>query len=610
MRAFTLVALLALACFSQAHADERILSYASTITVQPDGSLSVHETIRVRAEGARIRRGIYRDFPTVYPGRDGRQFVVGFNFQSAQRDGSPEEWRTENRGNGVRVYLGRASYMLPRGEHTYDIEFRTDRQLGFFSAHDELYWNVTGNGWDFPIDTASARVRLPAEVPQAEIRMEAYTGPQGAKGNAYVARLEDGVPSFATTGRLGQREGLTIVVMWPKGFVTPQVENAGPGTASISEPGSAFSSDTFRGIDYPPAREDAVITDQRPALYGIGGLALLLIYYVLIWNWIGRDPPGRIPIPEYEPPPGITPGAMRYLTEMGYDDRCFAADVLNLAVKGHLVVEEEKAGLFGLKKEFTLVKQMRPDTKPLSAEEYSLLTKLFSLGTRLELKQSNHQWVNGAKTLHKKLLKGRFQPSFFRINGGWHALGILWSILVLLSLFASANFHVRPEWYVVTPLGLATSLAVVVGLIANGVFGKLLKAPTVAGRAIMDRIRGFKMYLEVAEGEDLERVTTPPPPLTPELYHAYLPAALGLGVEQNWGERFARVFAEQAQAANPAWYSGSSWDSRHLGSFSSSLGNQLNGAISSASTAPGSSSGGGGGGSSGGGGGGGGGGGW
>ena len=28
--------------------------------------------------------------------------------------------------------------------------------MGFFADHDELYWNVTGNGWDFEIDRATA----------------------------------------------------------------------------------------------------------------------------------------------------------------------------------------------------------------------------------------------------------------------------------------------------------------------------------------------------------------------------------------------------------------------------------------------------------------------
>ena len=153
----------------------------------------------MRAEGKNIRRGIFRDFPTIYRANDGRQIVVGFAFVAARRDGQDEPWRTENRDNGVRVYLGNANVMLPRGEHTYELTYRTDRQMGFFADHDELYWNVTGNGWEFPIDRVTARVLLPAGIPAAEVKLEGYTGSQGGKGRDYTATWENGAPLFTTT---------------------------------------------------------------------------------------------------------------------------------------------------------------------------------------------------------------------------------------------------------------------------------------------------------------------------------------------------------------------------------------------------------------------------
>ena len=195
---------LALAAWSiaapSAVAEERILSFDSLITVQPDGTLVVSDTIRVRAEGRNIRRGIYREFPTIYPGKDGRQVIVGFAFETATRDGRPEPWRTEQVGNGVRIYLGSASVMLPPGEHTYEIVYRTDRQMGFFADHDELYWNVTGTEWDFPIDEASATVTLPEGV-RAEA-LDFFTGGYGATGKDARASRDGSEIYFATTHSL------------------------------------------------------------------------------------------------------------------------------------------------------------------------------------------------------------------------------------------------------------------------------------------------------------------------------------------------------------------------------------------------------------------------
>ena len=145
----------------------------------------------------------------------------------------------------------------------------------------------------------------------------------------------------------------------------------------------------------------------------------------------------------------------------------------------------------------------------------------------------------------------------------------------------------------------------------NPLFYHLLKAPTLAGRKLMDQIEGFKLYLSVAEKDRLNLLN--PPEKTPELFEKYLPFALALDVENQWSEQFAEVLAHAGtpeQPYSPSWYSGRSWDSSRPSRLGDNLGSSFASAISSSSSPPGSSSGSGGGGSSGGGGGGGGGSGW
>jgi uncharacterized membrane protein YgcG len=605
---------LLLACLAGAglaHADERILSFDSAISVAHDGTLAVHETIRVRAEGNDIRRGIFRDFPTSYPTTDGRQIVVGFAFQAATRDGAAEKWRVEPRGNGVRIYLGSAQVMLDPGEHVYELDYLTDRQMGHFADHDELYWNATGNGWMFPIDHASARVILPADIPPGDVRMEAYTGPQGAKGHDYAATLDGAVPTYVTTRGLGRSEGLTIVAMWPKGHITAAVENPLPPAPVASadyDYGRDAGQSSAHRYDSPAEgflKRD-LPHDRRPLYFAGFGFFALLLYYYLIWNRLGRDPPARVTIPLYESPPGQSPASMRYLLRMGHDDKCFAAGVLSLAVKGYLRIEQE-SGVLG--KSYTLRKvDPPPGVPPRSEDELALFAEIFASGPSIELVDDNYRDIRDARAAQERALRAQFKSRFFHINGGWHGLGIFLTIILFVVTMTQPGETEWPFWFLTTGAGLFSLLFIVAIFIMNGVFGKLLKAPTVAGQAVMDRIRGFKMYLDVAEGEDLKRIQGPP--LTPQLFESYLPAALALGVEQKWAERFAEVFRVQAPNYQPGWYVGSGWSAANVGAFSSSFSSSFSSAISSSSTAPGSSSGGGGGGSSGGGGGGGGGGGW
>ena len=181
----TTLALWLLACAPPLAAQERIERYDIQVDIQADGSLEVTERIDVRAEGQRIRRGIYRDFPTRYRDRLGNRVVVDFEVLEVLRDGQPEPWFTESIGNGVRLNTGDDGFLPVPARHRYTLRYRTTRQLGFFDAHDELYWNAIGTGWEFPIEAGSVEVRLPRPVPQAQLQLGAYTGVQGARGRAF-----------------------------------------------------------------------------------------------------------------------------------------------------------------------------------------------------------------------------------------------------------------------------------------------------------------------------------------------------------------------------------------------------------------------------------------
>src|SRR3982751_5957911 len=211
-----LLALVLLAAPAAAQADERILHFSSDVQVQKDASLEVTETIDVRAENDQIRHGIFRDFPTRYKNRLGGAVHVGFTFESATLDGAPVQAKTELISNGKRVKLGDPDNYVSTGEHRYVLHYHATREIGFFNGFDELYWNVTGNGWVFPIDAADVRIHLPDPVKLGD--RASYTGPQGAPGTtAEVYDEKPGEIAWRTTQPLSSYEGLTVAVAFPKG---------------------------------------------------------------------------------------------------------------------------------------------------------------------------------------------------------------------------------------------------------------------------------------------------------------------------------------------------------------------------------------------------------
>ena len=553
------------------NATERVLDFHSAIRIARDGELTVTERIEVLAEGREIRRGILRDFPTDYRDRRGVLTRVPFEVLGVTRDGRPESYALEDLANGKRIRIGRASVLLPAGVHVYEITYRTSRQLGYFEDHDELYWNVNGTGWTFAFDRISAEVRLPSAVPEDQVRVEAYTGPMGARGRDYKAEARAGGAHFETTRALGPFQGLTIVVGFPKGVVSP------PGLAQ---------------------RAMWWLADNRGVVAGVVGAALLFLFLYWRWTLVGRDPRAGPKYPRYEAPKGVGPAGVRYIDRMGYDDRCFAAGLLGLGARGFLRIRQDGES-FGIERTGDLADW-------LPGEQVLAKWLLPSRGAIQTVSKGYDPAVAIARESFASALSLHFGKQLFSKNHGILALGLL---------IATAT------WITMLVLGAPSTalMLVFIAMVATLLlFRRWLPAYTVQGRRLQDHVEGLRQYLSVAEADELKRMKAPPQ--TPEEFARFLPYAVALDVEKTWADRFVASIGAAAVAAAVADYYVSGSHDGGYGSFGSSIGSSmssLSGTVASASTAPGSSgsgfsggSSGGGGGSSGGGGGGGGGSGW
>ena len=201
---------------------------------------------------------------------------------------------------------------LRPGVYTYTIRYRVDRELGFFKDFDELYWNVTGNGWTFAIDRAEAVIELP---PGAKIlKSAAYTGYQGGRGQDFTGAsrrprhcLQDH-PAAGPQGGPDRGGGLA----------------QGRGARAL-RPGAD-------GLLPPGQRRHG----HRPYLAGRAPG-----FYLWVWYRVGRDPATGTIIPLFTPPAGFSPAGVRFVSRMGYDDKAFAAAVVDMAVKGGMLSRKE-----------------------------------------------------------------------------------------------------------------------------------------------------------------------------------------------------------------------------------------------------------------------------
>lgn len=568
------------------NAYERIISWDSDITVNQNGSMLVNEELMVKVEGAEIRRGIVREFPTKYHNGFGLRYNVGFDVKQVLLDGYPVAYKAVDAVNGVRLFIGKENEHVQPGIHVYTIKYETTKQIGFFDNHDELYWNVTGQGWRFAIEAVHVRVHIPQALLNGKkfareaVHVEGYTGTYGAKGKDYITSVdENGVVHFSTTRLLNPHEGLTLVVTWPKGVV------------------------------YQSSLVWDYIRDNVHLIILL--LAFLFACCWYLWSmYITRKSikHGAI-IPLFYPPHDADPGALRYILKMRFQSKCLASMIVHMAVRGLLTIEHVKGNW--LAQAYYVLKKRTDVPVELTEVENRLLQVWFKKSEKLALKQENADTVSAGQKLLARHYERLYDIECFDSHYDYVSIAGMVTLGASLVALLSVSQAYYDFWF---------WALLVLQAFLHGIMLAVLPAYTQDGQKLKEEIEGFKMFLSTAETERLKLIGTPPT-RTPELYERYLPYAIALDVEEQWSQQFAPIFKQLEAAGHPyqpVWfYAGHPFMYSDLVFLNSNLGRSLNDAVYSASkpivsstTRPGSSSGSGGGGYSGGGGGGGGGGGW
>lgn len=505
-----------------------IQSFSASIGVAPDGSILVEEVIVPRFSGS--WNGIFRTIPVQYRTPQGLNYTLRLDIDAVTDDEGRElryESSRERHYRKLKIWVPGATDVT----RTVKLRYRVANALRFFEEHDELYWNVTGDEWDVPIESASAVVRLPDGA--SGIRATAFRGAYGSTEQSAVSIEPDGV-RVETIRELGFREGLTVVVGWNPGVV-----------------------------HRPTAVERTVST-----LYSNLPLVippLVFIGMLRLWRARGRDPELAPIATQYEPPNHLTPAELGTLVDGKPDMRDITATIVDLAVRGYVHIAETKDerffGLFSSQDYLFTLKKPRGEWGALKSHERDLLGAFFAGAadsvSLSDLKNEFYKHLPGLKDNLYGMLVGRGfytgRPDHVRvlyIVGGAVAGGILAALGATL----------------MTSFGMQPAAGIIAGILSGIViigFGWFMPSRTVRGTREVEKVLGFQEFLSRVESDRLERVVK-----TPEMFEKFLPYAMALGVEASWAKAFEGIYTEP-----PQWYSGPGGvHTFRPGAFTNSLG--------------------------------------
>ena len=558
---------------------EAVTSFESTIVVNRDNSIDVTETI-VYNTGESEHHGILRNI--LERSSQGRKMRFT-DISVVDEQGTEYQFKETSDGETTQLKIGSPDVTF-NGEKTYVIHYHATNAVGQSPETDEIYWNVTGNEWSFPIRHATSTVLLPAGV--SATQFTCYRGLKWSTHGCDSATGGNGTYVF-TSGELLTGEGLTVAVGFPKGVVPA----------------------------YPPPNKYLVFLATYWAwIGGVGSILVSFYFSFSYWYRKGRDPKGTgIIIPQYDAPDDLTPMEVVAIVEEKVLTRHISAEIIYLATKGYLKIKETERKLLGLTLsiDYELTRTLKDD-RVLNAFDTEILGLLFK---EYELQKKTLS-IESIKMSNLTLTKVHTDSLIEEVAGSVKEKGYYKNIGKLNGkiavFFTVLAFSTVPFFLFATVavagLGLKAfgqvapfTIGVMTAFIIVWVFYYFSPAKTPKGVQTKEYLLGLKEYLMIAEKDRL--LFHNAPEKKPEVFEKLLPYAMALGVADIWAKEFEDIYKTP-----PSWYSGG--DVSHFGAvgFMSSL-SSFSSAVS-ATTPSSSSSGSGGGGFSGGGGGGGGGGSW
>jgi uncharacterized membrane protein len=500
------------------------------IVVGRDGGVDITETITAKFTGS--WNGIYRTVPVEYHTPQGFNWTLRLELLGAT---GPEGQGLKVEGKRERHYI-KYKIWVPGAENTTRtvmLRYRAKNALRFFEGHDELYWNVTGDEWDVPIEAASARIELPEAA--TGVRAVAFNGVYGSTAQDAEVSIQGATVRVTMPHRLEFHEGLTAVVGWDKGVVT--------------EPTGTDRALGFLASNWP---------------LGIPIVVLLCMF--AMWRRLGRDP-RRLPVAvQYEPPDSLSPAEAGTLMDYSADMRDITATVVDLAVRGFLRIEErEERAMLGLltRREYVFHRLAPPaGAKRLEPHESRVLDGIFEDGgSEVKLTDLDNEFYRHLPKIREGIFEALVGRGLYRsrpdaVRQRWQVVALLLGAVIIAfgATIGAARFQLT-----LVPIVIAAVASVLIVM----AFGHIMPARTVAGARALERVLGFEEFLRRVEGDRLERVVK-----TPEMFERCLPFAMAFGVERKWARAFRDIYREP-----PAWFVGTTSGPFDLDGFSTRLGN-------------------------------------
>ena len=412
---------------------ESITSFQSNVVLNQDTTLSITETINYQTDSP--HHGIYRYIPTKVGDKYSIRSTAISDIKVTDVDGDRISFQRSYSDGNVTLKIGDPDRTFT-GPKTYVISYTIADIFKSYSDYDEVYLDITGEGWNFPI--RQTNVNFTSEF--ADItNLACYSGQYGGDDSlCSFSQQSDSQADFSYSETINREDNISIVV----------------------------ALDKSNSLLVPTKLQKLIKTLTDNVVFFF--ILLPLFVFIYLWYKKGRDlvfvspnvfnldpkrPQQFKPLfkssrtPFVYEPLKLTPGEAGTIIDEKADLQDVVAEILDLARQGYLKITKIKAKSIFSKDDYLFTKKKK-STASLPEHQLLLFNSIFSSKDEIKLSQLKGKFYKQLPQIQKAIFasldsKGLFTAPPRKVQTKYSIIAVILNLVVysiFIPTFTSSSY--------------------------------------------------------------------------------------------------------------------------------------------------------------------------
>ncbi len=456
---------------------DQITNFDSKITINKDTSITIEEELTYNTN--KEKHGIYRYIPYRYK-------QVGLSYTTRISDikitddhNNKIPYKKSFEYGNIMLKIGNPDVTFT-GQKKYKLSYRVNNAVQHVNNHDELFWDITGEGWRIPVlKTHAIIVSKFANI----IDVNCYSGMVGTDDGLCQSSFDQYQAEFSYNENIENGINMTVAIALDQ------------NDSQLIFPG------ILQNIWITMIDNIILLIISLPTM------VVLFIWYTRGRDWqfispnvfnLSKNQPRKLTpifyrsrIPLVYEPLDLTPGEAGTILDQRVDNKDIVAEIISLVSQGYMSIKSiEEKKVWGKKKNY-IFNKLRDANSAIPKHQKYLLNAIFERGGEVKLSNLKGTFYKQMSEMKDLLYLSVFKHKLFTANPSDVRALLLTIFVVLDIIIIIIGVYAIDQYLTTMPFILSLILSVI-----NILFAWQMPQRTAVGTAYMMQVKGLKQTIQ------------------------------------------------------------------------------------------------------------------